>query len=113
MSRSDGALMAAVALMLLMALLFAPAAPEKRALAPQAAGECPGVVFRSGLALIDVNQADQALLTALPGIGPTLSQRIVADRAENGPYASLEDLQRVSGIGPAKIAALSPRAVAG
>lgn len=113
MSRTDGALASALAVMILIALLFAPAAPEKRALAPQAGDDHPGIIWRDGLALIDVNRADQALLTALPGIGPALSERIVADRAANGPYAALEDLQRVSGIGPAKIAALSPRATVG
>lgn len=112
MSRAGAVLLAALALMVALALFFAPPAPEKRALAPQAATR-QGVVWQEGLALIDINRADQALLCALPGIGSSLSERILADRLENGPYESLSDLQRVPGIGPAKIAAIAPRATAG
>ena len=35
----------------------------------------------------------------LPGIGPVLGERIVAQREENGPFQSPEDLLRVPGIG--------------
>jgi competence protein ComEA len=42
---------------------------------------------------------------ALPGIGPKLAHRIVEDRQKNGGFASLEDLGRVSGIGPGRIRA--------
>lgn len=50
--------------------------------------------------LINVNIASAAELELLPGIGPTLAARIVADRAANGPFASLDDVARVRGIGP-------------
>lgn len=50
--------------------------------------------------LIDLNTADAAMLRLLPGIGPALAGRIVEDREANGPFASVEDLQRVRGIGP-------------
>lgn len=55
---------------------------------------------------VSVNTADAAGLEALPGIGPVLAQRIIADREANGPYASLEDLARVSGVGDAMVAGL-------
>jgi competence protein ComEA len=42
---------------------------------------------------------------ALPGIGPKLARRIEEDRQKNGEFASLEDLKRVSGIGPKRIQA--------
>ncbi len=45
---------------------------------------------------VPVNRATQAELEALPGIGPTLAQRIIAGR----PYRSIKDLDRVKGIGP-------------
>ncbi len=57
---------------------------------------------------IDINSASPGELTRLPGIGPTLAQRIVDYRAAKGPFSSVDDLQRVSGIGPRKMEALSP-----
>jgi competence protein ComEA len=39
----------------------------------------------------------------LPGIGPVLSERIVAERHENGAFGSVEGVLRVPGIGPAKL----------
>jgi len=50
--------------------------------------------------LIDLNSAGAAELDLLPGIGPALAGRILADREENGRYDSVDDLKRVSGIGP-------------
>jgi competence protein ComEA len=61
---------------------------------------------------VNVNRADAADLEALPGIGAVLAERIVADRAANGPFGVLADLERVSGIGPALIARLEGIATA-
>jgi competence ComEA-like helix-hairpin-helix protein len=44
---------------------------------------------------VDVNTATQAELEALPGIGPKLASEIVREREENGPFASVDDLERV------------------
>ncbi len=55
---------------------------------------------------IDVNTASVAELERLPGIGPTLARRIVADRQAHGPFTAVEDLSRVDGIGPKTSAAL-------
>lgn len=57
---------------------------------------------------IPINKADAVALSLLPGIGPTLGQRIVQDRLENGPFQSIEDLPRVPGIGKAKLRDVSP-----
>lgn len=46
-------------------------------------------------ALIDINSADISLLTSLPGVGEKLAQRIIDSR----PYASVDELVRVDGIG--------------
>jgi competence protein ComEA len=59
--------------------------------------------------VIDVNRASAADLEALPRVGPALARRIVADRDSLGPFGSLEELQRVKGIGPAMAAQLAPR----
>ena len=48
---------------------------------------------------IDINQADEAQLQQLPGIGPVLAGRIIAWREENGAYQIPEDLLAVEGIG--------------
>jgi competence protein ComEA len=56
---------------------------------------------------INVNTASAAELTALPGIGPVLADRIVAFRQTNGPFGQLDDLGEVSGIGPKLLANLA------
>jgi competence protein ComEA len=65
-------------------------------------GGLPGGAGKPVVAPVDVNTADEATLQSLPGVGPALSKQIVAGR----PFASVEDLAKVKGIGPAKLAAL-------
>lgn len=48
---------------------------------------------------IDLNRATAAELDTLHGIGPALAERIIASREADGPFRSVEDLDRVSGIG--------------
>lgn len=48
---------------------------------------------------VNINAATAADLDALPGIGPVLAERIVAWRADHGPYPSVDALDAVSGIG--------------
>lgn len=55
---------------------------------------------------LDLNTAPAETLTALPGIGEELAGRIVRYREEHGPFEAVEDLTKVSGIGPGKLAAL-------
>ncbi|WP_106848321.1 ComEA family DNA-binding protein [Blastococcus sp. Marseille-P5729] len=55
-------------------------------------------------ALVDINSANVTQLDELPGIGPVLAQRIVDFREENGPFKSVEELENVSGVGPAVLA---------
>jgi competence protein ComEA len=61
---------------------------------------------------INLNAASPAELCVLPGLGPMLAQRIVDDRDSRGPFASVDDLDRVSGIGPATVERLREFAVA-
>lgn len=49
---------------------------------------------------VDLNSADESELETLPGIGPALAERIVAYRASNGPFASVDELADISGITP-------------
>jgi competence ComEA-like helix-hairpin-helix protein len=60
---------------------------------------------RRGTAL-NVNRATVVDLEALPGIGPSLARRIVADREARGPFATVQALDRVPGIGPALVGRL-------
>lgn len=62
---------------------------------------------------IDVDRATAAELRLLPGIGPALAERIVADRRARGPFGSLDALARVPRIGPATIRDLRGEARAG
>lgn len=52
---------------------------------------------------LNLNQATAEQLVQLNGIGEALAQRIVADREKNGPFSSVDDLTRVSGIGEKKL----------
>lgn len=55
---------------------------------------------------VNLNAADAEELTALPGIGKELAQRIVEYREEHGLFEAAEDLINVSGIGQGKLTAL-------
>lgn len=57
--------------------------------------------------LININTATEAELDVLPGVGPSTAEAIVADREENGPFSTIEDLMRVSGIGEKKFEKLA------
>lgn len=57
---------------------------------------------------INLNTADEAQLRLLPGIGPALAERILNDRLTNGPFADLEDLTRVRGIGERTVLNIAP-----
>ena len=57
--------------------------------------------------LVDLNTADAAALDSLPGVGPVMAQNILAWREQNGRFTSIEQLQEISGIGPARYAQIS------
>ena len=56
--------------------------------------------------VVRLNDADAAALDALPGVGPATAQRIVAWREAHGPFATVDGLLDVPGIGEAKLAAM-------
>lgn len=120
---------ARLALMALVALTLAPTAwrqldafpYRERACSPEGRGEPPRhwVGCRGdpgpprdlsgpervllGLPL-DPNRASAEDLAAVPGLSPRLAAEIVADRERRGPFRRVDDIDRVRGIGPARLA---------
>jgi competence protein ComEA len=75
--------------------------------APPRAGAPPGPAPpTTASGPLDLNRATAEQLDVLPGIGPSTAQAIVAHREEHGPYASVDALEDVRGIGPAKLDAI-------
>lgn len=60
------------------------------------------------LAPVDLNQATLEELVEIPGIGPTMAQRILDWRDEHGPFERVDDLLKVKGIGEKSFEKLKP-----
>ena len=81
----------------------APAMPAPAALPAQVA-EPPPPLWMTG-DRVDLNHASLRQLQTLPGVGRVTAERIVEER----PFASVDDLARVGGLGPARIRAIAER----
>lgn len=62
---------------------------------------------------VNLNTADEAALDTLPGVGPVMAKNILAWRETNGRFATVEQLQEISGIGPSRFAQLAPLVTVG
>lgn len=56
---------------------------------------------------VDVNRAGYEELQLLPAIGPVMAERILRYRRQHGPFASVDELARIHGIGPKTVQKLS------
>ncbi len=62
---------------------------------------------------LPLNEATALQLQLLPSIGPKMAERILQYRGAHGPFKSLEELQKVRGIGVRTIEKLRPLVVVG
>jgi len=74
--------------------------PYLEGAAPLVITEAPAATEPPSTDLININTASQTELDTLPGIGPTAARKIIEYRTANGPFATIEDIIKVSGIGP-------------
>ncbi len=86
----------------------APAAGASGAGGGQGAGAASGSGAGGGPSsasgLVNINSATASELQTLSGVGESTANAIVRDREQNGPFSSVDDLMRVSGIGEKKLA---------
>ena len=68
----------------------------------------PAAGTATAAARVNINTASMADLERLPGIGPVLSERIVAYREANGPFTSLDQIAEVDGISTGLLEQLRP-----
>lgn len=61
------------------------------------------VLSGSVYAAVNINTASQSELEGLKGIGPAKAKAIVEYRSQHGLFGSIDDLEKVSGIGPSII----------
>jgi competence protein ComEA len=77
-----------------------PAQPSSAPAAPSDTGQEAAPAGQK----ININTASLDALTTLPGVGPSIGQRIIDYRTEHGPFAAIEGLMDVKGIGQATFA---------
>ena len=58
--------------------------------------------------VVNINSADASELALLPRVGPSVAERILDYRKENGPFKKIEDLMLVQGIGEKTFQLLKP-----
>ena len=81
--------------------------PGQAAAGEEAEGGVGGATASTTNGLVNINTADAETLDTLPGIGPALAGRIIAFRSAQ-PFRTIDELERVSGIGPKTMVKLRP-----
>ncbi|MGZ4126293.1 MAG: helix-hairpin-helix domain-containing protein [Actinomycetota bacterium] len=93
--------------------LAAPLADGTQVVVPKAGAPTTGASGgatggSSGVTLVNVNTATETELESLPGVGPVTAAAIIEYRTQNGPFATVDDLVDVSGIGPSTLEQMRP-----
>lgn len=114
--RRGGMLLAASLAAAILLAMDGPAAAATASAAanasPAATAPAPSPAPGEAAGRIDVNAASAAELEALPGIGAAKAQAIIAER-DKKPFASVDDLARVKGIGERTVEDLRGRVMVG
>ena len=82
--------------------------PKPGATVPGGTGSSDTGTASGVTALINVNTASETELEDLPGVGPVTAAAIIDYRTQNGPFAAVDDLIDVSGIGPSTLEQIRP-----
>lgn len=85
-----------------------PARPDAPTATRPPVATAPATTDTATSTRLNINIATLEELLTLPGIGETRARAILAYRQEHGPFARIEDLQNVSGIGPSTVERLAP-----
>lgn len=93
------------------AKIHVPAVGEAAANAPSGvageSGATGGAAESNGTpGMVNINTATVDELETLPRVGPVTAQRIVDWRKEHGPFASVDELDAIDGIGPKLVESL-------
>lgn len=92
--------------------LAAPVQDHEQIIVPRRSSdlspELPSRTGESNSQLVNINTADDEALQTLPGIGPTLAERIIEYRTAHGLFQTVDELIQVKGIGETKLEQLRP-----
>jgi competence protein ComEA len=89
-------------------VLVIDAASERTLVQPVALLPREGSAASPASSLIDINTASVTELTSLPGIGEVRARSIIDHREASGPFARVDDITQIGGIGDATLARLQP-----
>ena len=91
--------------------IYVPTVGDATVPPPAASGKSnpSNAATKTPIGIINLNTATLEELDALPGIGPSIAQRIIDFRTQNGAFEKIEDVKKVRGIGDALFSAIKDR----